>query len=364
MFTAKVFAPGTIANVGPGFDCLGLCLDGMGDLVTVGPSPSGVDEVVVTGRDASFVPLEFEGNCASITAAAVRRSLGRPDPMRVEIERSLPLSGGLGASAAASVGGALAAAHAFGLQPTMNQLLLWALEGEEVAAGRHLDNIAPCLWGGLTLSFFAEAGALCEDPPEPIVRSFEPNHLRPLWLAIVTPRIKVKTRAAREILPHQVTRRVYEQGIARTAAVTAAFLSGDWELLAHGIEDPFAVPVRKSLVPGFDRALAVAKKAGALGLGISGSGPTLFAPCLSLDAASDVSEGVSAVFREMGASAHVCGIASPSRVGSDRRVAGFVPNEDAAQNTGGAHCVSLITHTQVAVAGDAEKAKIINGGPV
>jgi homoserine kinase len=307
MRPARVFAPGTIANVGPGFDVLGLCLESFGDEITVTPSLSGRDEILVTGRDAAQIPLDFNLNCAGIAAAAVRRSLGVVDPILLTIDRSLPLSGGLGASAAASVGGALAAALAFEIDPTMQQLLEWALAGEEAVAGRHLDNIVPCLWGGLSLAFFASQGSA----DIPVLRAC--SLPRQLHVALVTPNIKIETKAARAILPTHVSRQTYVQGVAHAVAVTAALMSGDLELLRSSMFDPFAVAVRKSLIPHFDDAERVAQAAGAIAFSISGSGPTMFALCADAICAERVAAAIAQVYSNIGASKHVCRIASASK---------------------------------------------------
>jgi homoserine kinase len=297
-----VFSPGTIANVGPGFDCLGLALDSFGDTFTVRKSTSGKDTIRVVGRDSALIPLEPEKNCAFIAAAAARKFLCSSKEMHtfleIEIERSLPMSGGLGASAAASVGGALATSHFFGHSASQKELVDWALEGESAVAGMHLDNIAPCVTGGLALSFF-ESG-------KPFLRSY-PCSSR-LFLTLVTPRMRIETRAAREILPSEVSREIYLQGLARAVGVATAFQNADFELLKASLEDPFAVPLRKALIPNFDKARKVALESGALRLSISGSGPTLFAVSERLDIAQLVSERVSQVYFEMGVSSHVCSV--------------------------------------------------------
>jgi homoserine kinase len=336
MLTAKVFAPGTIANVGPGFDCLGLCLEGLGDEITVGPSSCGRDQVIVAGRDAASVPVDPDKNCAMLAAASVRRFAKRQDFICVRIERALPLSGGLGASAASSVGGALAACYAFGLQPTFRQVLEWALQAEEAVAGRHLDNIAPCLLGGLSVAFFCDQGggdsgfvASSTD------LSFSEGSL---VMALVTPNLRIETRAARSLLPESVARQVYVTGLSHVAAVTMALMTGDAQLLARGLDDPFAVPARKSLIPGFDTARQVALDAGALGLGISGSGPTLFAPCLGAPVAAKVAQKVADVFGGIGASVHISTVSAARRSG----LGASIPPAHAAQ-AGGARCLSLVS---------------------
>lgn len=313
--SVSVFCPGTIANVGPGFDCLGLVLDGLGDRITVRRSATGVDVIRVFGRDAPFVPLEFDKNCAGIAAAAARRDLlqeadtdassssqaawgSHAVSLEIELERALPLSGGLGASAAASVGGALATALYLGHTPSANQLIDWALCGEMAVAGRHLDNIAPCVLGGLTLSFFAE--------DTPVVRSY-PCSSR-FFVSLITPKMRIETKAAREILPGQVNSKTYATGLSRALGVAMALREGDGELLAHCLEDPFAVPVRGSLIPHYVEARTTALACGALGFSISGSGPTLFAVSDSFDLANHIAERVAQIYFEMGVSTHVCSL--------------------------------------------------------
>jgi homoserine kinase len=352
MLTAKVFAPGTVANVGPGFDCLGLCLEELGDLVTVGPAADGQDLVVVTGRDANEVPRNFAANAASIAAHAVRRDAGLNVALSVHLERSLPLSGGLGASAASAVGGAMATAYALGLRPNWKQVLEWALEAEERVAGRHLDNIAPCLVGGLTVSSLV--GQSPGGSGEPWVHTLPLSQkLASLWLVLVTPRLRIQTREARALLPDEVSRGTYVTGVFRVAAVMAGLLRGDPESLRLGLEDPFAVPARRQLIPGFDRAYETALAAGALGLSISGSGPTLFAPCMGLDVASDVAERIVEVFQDVGASAHVCRVSGtaaprwdqpipePPMLDSESHAPNGLPDLVGSHrhSVGGAHCV-------------------------
>ena len=145
MKRATVFAPGSVGNVGPGFDILGLAIEGIGDRVTVDLEKSG--PVVVRGIDASMVPTDPSKNAAAIAA----RAMANRD-VHVTIEKGIPVSAGLGGSASSSVGGALAAAIACEITATPSMIMLAALEGEIAVSGRHLDNIAPITLGGLVLS--------------------------------------------------------------------------------------------------------------------------------------------------------------------------------------------------------------------
>jgi homoserine kinase len=273
--TATAYAPGSIGNVGPGFDVLGLAFDGLGDTVTVtvaaDDEPSRITGV--TGRDAERIPRDAS-NTALIAARAYFDARGFERPISVSIDKGLPLSAGLGGSAASSVAGAFAAhllAVDLGIVPAdrdaaRDEILAAALAGEASASGRHLDNLGPSLLGGLVLS-----------------RSVEPIDVVPLpvaapwWLALWTPEVRIETRAARAILPATSDRDDWVQQMANTAALVHAFTSGDGALLARALDDRFAEPRRASLIPRFHEVKAAARVAGAFGGSISGSGPTVFA---------------------------------------------------------------------------------------
>ncbi|HEV8242314.1 MAG TPA: hypothetical protein VGS57_23310 [Thermoanaerobaculia bacterium] len=302
---AAAFAPGSIGNAGPGFDVLGLAIDGVGDTVSVRLATVGPSRVEsVTGRDAGEVPCDCAANSAAIAAREYLRRRGIAGEIVIRIDKGLPLSGGLGGSAASSVAGAFAA-HllACALDDARNSgettraddaggakrraderdaspdddaralesdvvadLLAAALAGETAVAGPHLDNIGPSLLGGLVLS-----------------RSVEPIDVVPLtvaapwWLALWTPQVRVETRAARAILPAQSDRGLWVRQMANTAALVHAFAAGDGALLARALDDGYAEPLRAPLIPHFHAVKAAAIGAGAFGGSISGSGPTVFA---------------------------------------------------------------------------------------
>jgi homoserine kinase len=339
---ATAFAPGSIGNVGPGFDVLGLAVDGLGDRVTVElvVGSSRVDRIV--GRDAALVPREPDANCAVVAALALLRGRGLSEGVAVSIDKGLPMSGGLGGSAASSVAGAFAAhlaaealeearlppgegfggttrvelaspaceapagwfgdqgagaaAPVTGSSPNAIDLEIMAaaLVGEAAVAGRHLDNIGPAVLGGLTL-----------------VRSTDPVDVIPLrvaapwWVALVTPRVRVETRAARQILPAELPRAEWVQQMANTAALVHAFATGDAALLRRSLDDRHAEPRRAALIPHFAEAKAAALAAGAAGCSISGSGPTVFAIAVDQETARRCAAAMTAAFRLIGADAHV-----------------------------------------------------------
>jgi homoserine kinase len=281
MSRATVFAPGSVGNVGPGFDILGLAVDGLGDRVTVEltkePRP-----VIVRGRDADLIPTDPAKNAASIAANAMLRlrSAAAPPPpsrrrqagalrrpyLHVIIDKGLPVSGGMGGSAASSVAGAYAAALALGAEVSPAEIMTAALEGEMFVSGRHLDNIAPITLGGLVLS-------RCIDPID-VIRLAIPEK----WsVALITPRVRIETKQARAILPQQWDRASWIQQMANTAALVAAFASGDGSLARRALDDLYAEPRRAPMIPHFAEVKRAALDAGAYGCSISGSGPTIFA---------------------------------------------------------------------------------------
>ena len=292
---ATAFAPGSIGNVGPGFDVLGLAVDGIGDTVTVELTKGPAKIADVTGCDADLVPRDPDRNCASIAAHAYLQPFGFR--AIVTIEKGLALAGGLGGSAASSVAGAYAAALALGQSPAMRDVIAAALEGESVVAGRHLDNIAPSVVGGLALS-----------------RSMDPIDVVKLpvaaewWIALVTPRVRIQTKDARALLPDSSPRAEWIQQMANTTALAHAFAVADGELLRRALDDRYAEPRRAPLIPKFHDVKRAALDAGALGCSISGSGPTLFAIAPDERTARECAAAMENTFGDV-ASTHVGAIA-------------------------------------------------------
>jgi homoserine kinase len=273
----RVFAPASIGNVASGFDVLGLAVAGLGDTFVF--EESSHYSIAVQGRDARLVPLEPEKNTVTLAAEALFTNLGiTPKRFHVTLERSLPLAGGLGSSAASSVAGALAAAKLAGVLDRKDLILQSALAAETVVAGPHLDNIAPCVYGGLTL--VQDVGNL-RVYPVPLKARF--------WVTLTTPPLHIQTKEARKVLPQQLD-------TTRWTSLALALALGDYEQIAFGLKDPFAEPARGNLIPGFFQAKAMAMNAGAFGFSISGSGPTCFALSADEATAHKVAEAVREVF--------------------------------------------------------------------
>ncbi|HKZ32689.1 MAG TPA: homoserine kinase [Vicinamibacteria bacterium] len=291
------YAPGSTSNVGPGFDCLGIAVAGIGDRVSA--SRAARPGVRVLSVSDTRIPREATLNTAALGAAEVLRRLGREqDGVELVIEKGLPLSGGLGGSAASAVAGAFATHALLGGSLGEAELLRCAIEAEAVVAGRHPDNAAPSLLGGAVVVLGAE--------PLRYTRVGVHSSLR---LVFVTPAYGVLTAHARSVLPESVPR---ADAVAQAAALAGLVLGlerGDGELIEAAMVDRIAEPRRIPLYPGFAPAREAALGAGAFGVAVSGAGPTLLAlaPAARADA---VARAVAAAYEGEGVASavHVAGV--------------------------------------------------------
>jgi homoserine kinase len=258
------YAPGSASNLGPGFDCLGVALSGRGDRVTARLS-TGTGVRVVSVSDTR-IPLDPARNTAAIAASAVLRRSGSSTGLKLSIQKGLPLAGGMGGSAASAVAGALAADAVLGARLPREALMDAALEAEGVVAGRHADNVAPSLFGGLVLILGLEPARLV----------FGRVH-EDLAFVVTTPAYGVETKAARAVLPAQVPRADAVAQAAHLGGLMLGLERGDGEMIGHAMRDHIAHPHRASLYPGYAEARDAALAAGAHGVAVSGAGPTLLA---------------------------------------------------------------------------------------
>ena len=302
MNAASAYAPGSVGNVGPGFDVLGLAVDGIGDRVTLEWS-TGEATVEVTGRDSALVPSDPQRNAAAIAARAYLDARGERRPLRVRLDKGLALSGGMGGSAASSVAGAFAAHLLVGGDEALDAastaaLLRAAAAGEGAVSGPHLDNVASCLLGGLTL-------VRAVDPVDVVALPVA----APWWVTLVTPRVRIETRGARAMLPATVDRALLVQQMANTAALVHAFATGDAGLLRRALDDRYAEPPRSALIPGFAAVRAAALAHGGIGCSISGAGPTVFAIATDEGDARRAAAAMCTAFAATPSDAHVGAIA-------------------------------------------------------
>lgn len=287
---AEAFAPATAANLGVGFDILGLALKEPGDTICVQlRDVPGVEIVEITG-DGGVLTREAGENCASVAAQSVLNLIGTDKGVAMTIHKGLPIGSGLGSSAASSVAGAFAVNALFGEPLTREQLLAPALDGEAVVSGYHPDNVGPALFGGITLFTGPSADAMTRLPV--------PENLH---LAFVTPEVVVKTSEARAVLPQTVTMKEMVHQTANAALLVDALYRGDIHALGRAMEsDRVVEPAREYLMPYFRTVRELAKDNGAHGLVISGAGPTLLAVCDSAETAARVAGGMHDLYAQKG----------------------------------------------------------------
>ena len=266
MDRATCYAPGSTSNVGPGFDCLGIAVTGIGDRVeAVRAVAPGVRVLSVSDPR---IPCDPARNTAALGAAEVLRRAGAADDVGLElrVEKGLPLSGGLGGSAASAVAGAFAANALLGRPLDDEALLRAALEAEAVVAGRHPDNAAPSLLGGAVLVLGTEPLLYVRLEVHPALR-----------LVFATPSYGVETARARAVLPASVPRADAVGQASALAGLVLGLQRGDGALLRATMVDRVAEPSRIPLYPGYARARDAALATGAFGVAVSGAGPTLLA---------------------------------------------------------------------------------------
>ena len=284
----RVFAPATVANIGPGFDVLGLALSSPGDLLEAELSDvQGVEIVEVTG-DGGRLSRDAMLNVAGRAANEVLRRAGSAQGLRLWLHKQMPLASGLGSSGASSAAGAVAANEILGRPLSLHDVVLSAMEGECAASGTpHADNVAPSVMGGFVL-------VRSYDPFE-IVQLPVPDDLR---IAVVHPHCQVSTSEARRL----VKERTYGLDVivpntGSVAALVAALYRGDLQLLGRSIDDRIIEPLRATLIPGFGVVKNAAFGAGALGCSIAGSGPSVFAFAAGDAAAHRVGGAMQAAFK-------------------------------------------------------------------
>ena len=264
---ATAFAPASVGNVAIGFDILGFAVESLGDRVTVARRKEpGVVILDVQGV-AGKLPLEPQKNTAGQALLAMYEALRPPFGFAVEIDKGIPLGSGLGGSAASAVGAVVAANALLPQSCTKLQLLQYAMQGEAVASGSlHVDNISPCLFGGLVLTVGIDHPRVKQIPVPADVRA-----------VIVHPHMFLSTKQARAILKRTVDLSDFVWQTANLAGFISGCYTDDLDMIRASLEDVVIEPQRQALIPGFQEVRRAAMAAGALGCSISGAGPTMFA---------------------------------------------------------------------------------------
>lgn len=272
----KVFAPATVANLSCGFDVLGCCLNNVGDEMIV--KKNDLKKLRITKLEGQDLPMEIDQNVAGVAVQAMLEKLGSDEGFDIEIYKKIKAGSGIGSSAASSAGAVFAVNKLLGSPFKNVELLPFAMEGERLASGNaHADNVAPALLGGFTL-----------------VKSYHPLEVlslpspEELNVVILHPQIEVKTKDSRAIIKRNISLDKAVSQWGNLGALVSALYTNDYELLGRSLKDEIVEPIRSILIPYFDEIKALSLESGALGFGISGSGPSVYAMCRGSEQAENV----------------------------------------------------------------------------
>ena len=280
-------APATIANLVCGFDVLGLALEAPYDVMTLELHEQ--PGLLIEHSDGFGLPTIPEENVAGAALIAMLEQITHAPGLKLTIDKRIMPGSGLGSSAASAAGAVFAANQLLGKNFSANDLIRFAMFGEKVASGvKHADNITPCLLGGVTL-----------------IRSILPLDVISLdapamFITVVHPQIEVRTSDARQILKKEVPLKLAIKQWGNIAALVAGLMQGDHDLIGRSLEDVIIEPARSILIPGFDRIKIACLEAGALGVGISGSGPSIFMLSKSQQTALEVEQVMQDIYKNIG----------------------------------------------------------------
>ncbi|KYP13169.1 homoserine kinase [Flavihumibacter sp. CACIAM 22H1] len=283
----EVICPATVANLVCGFDILGMALKDPSDSITM--KLSREPGIRIQHTDAYQLPSDPAQNVAGAALLDLLQAVNEPVGIEISITKKIKPGSGLGSSAASSAGAVVGANYLLGNPFEGKDLVRFAMAGEKVASGvKHADNITPCILGGVTLirSIF----------PLDIVQLAAP----PLHVTVVHPQIEVRTSDARQILRKEVLLKDAIRQWGNIAGLVAGFLQSDYALIGRSLEDVIIEPVRSILIPGFDEVKKASREAGALGGGISGSGPSIFMLSKEAATASTIAGIMQDVFDSIG----------------------------------------------------------------
>ncbi len=283
----KLFCPATIANLSCGFDVLGLCLATAGDEMII--RKSNIKGVRITKIVGANLPMETENNVSGVAALAMLEEVETEFGFEIEIYKNIKAGSGIGSSAASSAGAVFGINELLGRPFTRKELVKFAMQGEKLASGNaHADNVAPCLLGGFTL--------VRSSNPLDIIKIDSPSEL---YATVVHPQIELKTSDARSVLKQTVSLKSAITQWGNVGGLVAGLYTNDYELIGRSLHDEIIEPVRSMLIPGFDLIKKTAYENGALGSGISGSGPSIFALSKGKDTAEKIAKAMSAVYDEI-----------------------------------------------------------------
>jgi len=284
----RIFAPATVANLSCGFDVLGTCLDNVGDEMSI--RKNDLNQIRITKIIGQDLPFETDKNVAGVAVKALLEKLGTTQGFDIEIHKKIKAGSGIGSSAASSAGAVFAVNKLLEEPFTLKELIPFAMEGERLASGNpHADNVAPALLGGFCLVKSYDPLEIIELPCPPELR-----------VVVLHPLIEVKTKDSRALIKLNVSLQKAVNQWGNLGAFVSALYTEDYGLLGRSLKDEIIEPVRSILIPFFDDLKEIAIENGALGFGISGSGPSVYAMCKGQKSAEKVKEAMQLFYQEKG----------------------------------------------------------------
>lgn len=288
MNALKIFSPATVANVSCGFDSLGFAVDAVGDEMTFTKTAAqGVKITQITGANLTY---DVDKNAASAVVKKMLKEANADFGISLTIHKGFSPGSGLGSSAASAAGAAFGANYFLKNQFSKLELTKFAMFGEKVACGTPIaDNVAAATYGGFIL--------VRSYHPLEIIKIPVPEALR---IVAIHPQIQIKTKDARAVLPTEIPLKDAITQWANVGGLIAGLYSEDYTLIGNSLVDIVVEPYRKKLIPHFDTVKENALKNGALGAGISGSGPTIFALCKGDEIAEKVFDAIKNSYKNTG----------------------------------------------------------------
>ena len=288
MSEIKIFSPASVANMSCGFDVLGFCLDTVGDEMIIRKTIS--PGLKITKIEGQKLPLDIRKNVAGVAALALLNGHNSKVGFEIEIYKKIKAGSGIGSSAASSAGAVFGINELLGKPFTAHELITFAMEGEVLASGSpHADNVSPVLMGGITL-----------------VRSIEPIDViklpcpKELTAVILHPKIELRTLHAREIIKKNVSMEKAIRQWGNLGALISALFTEDYDLMSRSLKDEIIEPMRSLLIPEFEVLNKTSMDAGAIGFGISGSGPSVYALTKGIDSAHKVAKAMDEFYSTIG----------------------------------------------------------------
>lgn len=282
----KLFCPASVANVSCGFDVLGFCLEPIGDeMVIRKTSKKGIHIIKIEGQK---LPLETHKNVAGVAGLALLEDYPCDHGFEIEIHKGINAGSGIGSSAASSAGAVFGINELIGKPLSQKELIKYAMKGEELASGSaHADNVSPVLLGGFTL-------VRCSKTPD-VVSLPSPSEL---YATVIHPKIELRTSDARSVLKKKIHLEKATEQWGNLAALVIGLCTNDFDLIGRSLVDVVIEPYRSALIPGFQELKKAAIDSGALGCGISGSGPSVFALSKGSETAIRVKEGMDNIYKK------------------------------------------------------------------